>query len=190
MSRIVWLGDKAVGEGQPVYIIAEIGLNHNGSAELAQKLIDAAQVSGCDAVKFQKRNPELCVPPDQRQIRRETPWGTMTYLEYRYRVEFGVEQYQQIDQYCRTKSFAWFASCWDEDSVDFLEQFNPICYKVPSACITDLSLLRHLNRTGRPVMLPPECRRCRRFGKPFGRLMVIASCLRTQPAHTRVRKTN
>ena len=137
----------------PVFIIAEIGINHNGDLETAKKLIDAACLADCDAVKFQKRTPERCVPPHQRKRTKETPWGTMTYLEYRRRVEFGHEAYQEIHRYCREKGMLWFASCWDEPSVDFLEEFDPPCHKIASACLNNDDLLRYINRTGRPVIL-------------------------------------
>ncbi len=153
MARRVRIRDRFVGEGEPVYIVAEIGINHNGDVEMAKRLIDAAKLSGCDAVKFQKRTPELCVPPEQRNIPRETPWGLITYLEYRYKVEFGYEQYAEIDRYCKQQGIAWFASCWDILSVDFIEQFDPPCYKVASASLTDDELLRHLNDTGKPILL-------------------------------------
>lgn len=153
MSRKVKIGDKLVGDGEPCFVIAEIGLNHNGDIKLAKKLIDAAALAGCDAVKFQKRTPELCVPPAQRNVQRETPWGVMTYLEYRYRVEFGEEEYAEIDRYCKEKGVAWFASCWDEPSVDFIEKFSPACYKVASASLTDVKLLTHTAATGRPIMI-------------------------------------
>lgn len=153
MARTIRIGDRLVGEGQPVYIVAEIGINHNGDVEIAKRLIDAAKLAGCDAVKFQKRTPELCVPPEQRNIPRETPWGLITYLEYRYKVEFGYEQYAEIDRYCKQQGIAWFASCWDIPSVDFIEQFNPPCYKVASASLTDDALLKRINDTGKPVLL-------------------------------------
>jgi N-acetylneuraminate synthase len=153
MARVVKIGDRWVGDGNPTYIVAEIGINHNGSVEIAKKMIEAALHAGVDAVKFQKRTPELCVPPDQRGVMRETPWGYITYLDYRYKVEFSEEQYREIDLYCREKKLTWFASVWDEPSVDFMEQFNPVCYKVPSASLTDHSLLRKLRSTGRPVIL-------------------------------------
>ncbi len=153
MARRVRIRDRFVGEGEPVYIVAEIGINHNGDVEMAKRLIDAAKLAGCDAVKFQKRTPELCVPPEQRNIPRETPWGLITYLEYRYKVEFGYEQYAEIDRYCKQQGIAWFASCWDILSVDFIEQFDPPCYKVASASLTDDKLLRHLNDTGKPILL-------------------------------------
>jgi N-acetylneuraminate synthase len=153
MTREIKIGDRLVGEGHPAYIIAEIGINHNGSLEMAKELIQAAHHAGVDAVKFQKRTPELCVPPEQRNQMRETPWGYITYLDYRYKVEFGEEEYAEIDRYCRELGITWFASVWDEPSVDFLEPFQPVCYKVPSASLTDTALLKHLRKTGRPVIL-------------------------------------
>lgn len=135
------------------YIIAEIGINHNGSLEIAKKLIDAAALAGCDAVKFQKRTPELCVPPEQRSVMRETPWGLMSYMEYRERVEFGFEEYVEIDRYCGEKRIDWFVSAWDIPSVDFMEQYDPVCYKIASACITDHALLHRMAETGRSVIL-------------------------------------
>lgn len=153
MGEIVNIGGRAVGKGEPCYIIGEIGINHNGDLDIAKKLIDAAAIAGCDAVKFQKRTPELCVPEEQRNVMRETPWGLMTYMDYRYRVEFGKEEYAEIDRYCREKNIHWFASCWDEPSVDFIEQFDPVCYKVASASLTDDALLCHKRDTGRPLIL-------------------------------------
>ena len=153
MSQPIRIGDRLVGDGQPTYIVAEVGINHNGDIELAKKMVDAAAHAGVDAVKFQKRTPELCVPPDQRNHMRETPWGYITYLDYRYKVEFGQEEYAQINQYCKQKGVPWFASVWDEPSVDFIEAFDPICYKVPSASLTDHVLLSHLRATGRPIIL-------------------------------------
>jgi N-acetylneuraminate synthase len=153
MGKIVEIGGRRIGRGEPVYVIGEIGINHNGDLGVAKKLIDVAVFAGCDAVKFQKRTPELCVPPEQRDVMRETPWGTMTYLDYRYRVEFDVDDYRAIDAHCRERDIQWFASPWDEPSVDFLEQFNPVCYKIASASITDDSLLKHVSATERPVIL-------------------------------------
>ncbi len=153
MSEHFNIGETAVGTGQPTYVVAEIGINHNGDLEIVKGLIDAAHRAGVDAVKFQKRTPELCVPPDQQKRKRETPWGYITYLEYRYKVEFEAGEYQEIDQYCRHKGIAWFASVWDETSVDFLEAFDPVVYKIPSASLTDHDLLRHVRKTGRPVIL-------------------------------------
>ena len=152
-NKTVQIGNRVVGDNQPCYVIAEIGINHNGDLGVAKKLIDVAVLSGCDAVKFQKRTPELCVPPEQRNLTRETPWGIMTYLEYRYRVEFGEKEYAVINDYCLDKGIQWFVSPWDAPSVDFMEQFQPVCYKVASASITDNELLTRLRDTGRPVIL-------------------------------------
>ena len=149
----ITVGSKTIGPGHPVYVIAEIGLNHNGDIDIARKLIDVAKLAGCDAVKFQKRTPELCVPDEQKDLKRETPWGVMTYLEYRHRVEFGFDQYAQIDAHCKSRGIDWFVSCWDEASVDFIEQFNPVCYKIASASVTDASLLTKLKETARPLIL-------------------------------------
>lgn len=153
MPKEITLGNCPVGESHPVYIVAEIGINHNGSLETAKRLIDAAVLAGCNAVKFQKRTPELCVPPEQRDKMRQTPWGYISYMEYRYKVEFGYEEYRTIAEYCREREIAWLSSCWDEPSVDFMEQFNPIAYKIPSAAVTDTNLIRYLRKTGRPLIL-------------------------------------
>ncbi|HEV2386516.1 MAG TPA: N-acetylneuraminate synthase family protein [Candidatus Acidoferrales bacterium] len=153
MTHTIEIAGRPVGPGQPAYIIAEIGINHNGDVALAQKLIDAAVLADCDAVKFQKRDPDTCVPPCQRQLIRETPWGNMTYLEYRHRMEFGRAEYAAIAEYCRKKSIAWFASSWDLPSVEFLAEFDVPCYKIPSACLTDDALLARTRSLGRPVML-------------------------------------
>jgi len=153
MAREVKIGDCFVGEGHPTYVVSEIGINHNGDLEIAKALIKAAKEAGVDAVKFQKRTPELCVPPEQRGQMRETPWGYISYLDYRYKVEFDGDDYKEIDRYCKELGITWFASVWDEPSVDFLEQFNPVCYKIPSASLTDHSLLKHLKKTNRPLIL-------------------------------------
>jgi N-acetylneuraminate synthase len=153
MSKEITIGNRKIGDGHPTYLVAEIGINHNGSVDIAKALIDVAEKNGVDAVKFQKRTPELCVPPDQRNHMRETPWGYITYLEYRYKLEFGLNEYQEIDRYCKQKNIPWFASVWDEPSVDFLQQFDPICYKIPSASLTDKKLLLHARETGLPIIL-------------------------------------
>lgn len=152
-SAKIQIRDRFIGDGEPVYIIGEIGINHNGSLELAKKLIDGAALAGCDAVKFQKRTPELCVPKDQWDIERDTPWGRITYIDYRHKVEFGFNEYEQIDDYCRRKGIDWFASPWDEEAVSFLEAFRPIMYKLASASLTDTSLLNKIKSTHRPLML-------------------------------------
>lgn len=153
MGKEVRIANRSIGEGHPTFVIAEIGINHNGELETARKLIDAAGLAGCDAVKFQKRTPELCVPAQQRNVVRETPWGPMTYMEYRHRVEFGKEEYSEIARYCREKDIIWFASCWDKPSVDFMKHFDFPCYKIASASLTDDDLLRHINRAGKPMIL-------------------------------------
>jgi N-acetylneuraminate synthase len=145
--------NRFIGAGHPTYIIAEIGINHNGSLDLAKQLIAEAVRAGCDAVKFQKRTPELCVPKDQWEKERDTPWGRMTYIDYKRRTEFGIEEYTAIDDYCRALGVDWFASCWDEPSVDFMEQFKPVLYKMASASLTDRPLLDRVRATGRPLML-------------------------------------
>ena len=142
-----------VGKDHPAYIVAEIGINHNGDLNIAKRMIQAAQYAHVNAVKFQKRTPKICVPPEEQTRMRETPWGYMTYLEYRERVEFGEEEYKEIDQLCKEIGMEWFASVWDEEAIDFLEPFQPIAYKVPSASLTDHSLLEKLLSTGRPIIL-------------------------------------
>ncbi len=153
MDREIQVGDRLVGDGHPVYVVAEIGINHNGDLEHAKRLIDAAMLAGVDAVKFQKRTPELCVPPEQRDKMRETPWGYITYMDYRYKVEFGEAEYEAIDQYCGERNLQWFVSVWDEPSVDFMEPFDPVCYKIPSASLTDHDLLRRVRATGKPILI-------------------------------------
>ena len=151
--RLRRIGDRLVGPGQPVYVIREIGINHNGDLRTALALIEAAKAAGMDAVKFQKRTPEVCTPRDQWDVERDTPWGRMTYLEYRHRVEFGADEYRQIDDHCRAIGIDWFASPWDVESVDFLGRYAPSAYKVASACLTDDVLLRAMRATGRTVIL-------------------------------------
>lgn len=135
------------------YIIAEIGLNHNGDLNIAKKLIDISAASGCDAVKFQKRNPDVCVPEHQKSVMRDTPWGRMTYLEYKYKVEFNKEEYDEIDRYCKDKGIAWSASPWDLDSLEFLNQYDIPFIKLPSAMITNEELLKATCKTGKRVII-------------------------------------
>jgi N-acetylneuraminate synthase len=142
-----------VGEGEPVFIIAEIGINHNGSLDLAKQLIDGAVAAGCDAVKFQKRTPELCVPREQWNVERDTPWGRLKYIDYKRRIEFQEHEYEEIDRHCRRQGILWFASCWDEPSVEFMRRFDPPCYKVASASLTDLPLLEAMRDEGRPLIV-------------------------------------
>jgi N-acetylneuraminate synthase len=147
------IGDSVVGAGHPVFVTGEIGINHNGELANAFALIDQAAAAGCNAVKFQKRTPEVCTPRDQWDIERDTPWGRMTYIDYRHRVEFDEDDYRAIDAYASQRGIAWFASPWDVESVDFLEKFDVPAHKVASASLTDDELLRRLRETGRTVIL-------------------------------------
>lgn len=149
----VTIGSHEIGEGLPAYVIGEIGLNHNGSVDLAKKLIDVAANAGAQAVKFQKRTPDISTPEHMKNTLRETPWGEMTYLEYRYRVEFDREQYVEIGDYATLRGLDWFASPWDVPAVEFLEDLNVVAHKVASASVTDLDLLAALAATGKPIIL-------------------------------------
>jgi len=153
MAREIKIGNRLVGDGHPTYIVAEMGINHNGSLETVKDMILSAHETGADAVKFQKRTPELCVPEEQRNLMRETPWGYVSYLEYRERIEFNEDDYHFINDFCKNLGIDWFASVWDEPSVDFMEKFDPVCYKVPSAALTDINLLKKIRSTGRPIIL-------------------------------------
>tara|TARA_B110001454_G_scaffold212836_1_gene230136 strand:- start:1263 stop:2120 length:858 start_codon:yes stop_codon:yes gene_type:complete len=133
-------------------IIAEIGINHNGDLNVAKKLIDIAVFTGCDVVKFQKRNPDVCVPEHQKGVMRDTPWGRMTYLDYKYKVEFGENEYDEIDEYCMDK-IIWSASPWDMDSVEFLEQYDLPFVKIPSALLTDYELIRECSKRFNKLVL-------------------------------------
>jgi len=149
----VAVGNRVVGDGNPCFIIAEIGINHNGDVGLAKELIRMAHEAGCDAVKFQKRTIELCYTPEELSAPRESPWGK-TNGDQKRGLEFGLKEYEEIDRYCRDLGIMWFASPWDEPSVDFLEQFDPPCYKVPSARVRgEDSFLRYLRSQGRPIIL-------------------------------------
>jgi N-acetylneuraminate synthase len=149
----VAIGGVEIGANEPVYVIAEIGLNHNGDVEIAKRLIDVAADSGAQAVKFQKRTPAISTPEHMKNTPRETPWGTMTYLEYRYRVEFDREQYIEIGDYATMRGLSWFASPWDEMAVEFLEDLDVVAHKVASASVTDLAMLEALRLTGKPIIL-------------------------------------
>lgn len=141
-----------IGPGEPIFIIAEIGINHNGDIAIAKKLIDAAVEAGVNAVKFQKRTIEVVYTPESLAQERESPFGK-TNGDLKRGLEFGQKQYEEIDRYCQSKGIMWFASCWDEGSVDFIDQFNPPYYKIASACLTDDGLLRHTRARGKPIIL-------------------------------------
>jgi N-acetylneuraminate synthase len=153
VNRKIKVGNRFIGDGEPVYVIAEIGINHNGSVDIAKKMIDGAVFAGCDAVKFQKRTPELCVPRDQWEIERDTPWGRMSYIQYRHKMEFSRQQYEELVDYCIQKKIDWLASCWDDNSVNFIEQFNPVVYKIASASITDKDLMEKHRSLNKPVIM-------------------------------------
>jgi N-acetylneuraminate synthase len=146
------IGNKVVGDGAPCFIVGEIGINHNGDLGIAQRLIDVATIAGADAVKFQKRTVDVVYSAEELAKPRENPFGP-TNGDLKRGLEFGMDQYHNIDRYCRDKSFTWFASCWDEASVDFMEKFSPCAYKIASASLTDDALLRHHRATGRPIIL-------------------------------------
>jgi len=146
------IGETFVGDSQPCYIIAEIGINHNGDLEMAKKMIDLADAVGCNAVKFQKRTVDVVYTAEELAKPRENPFGT-TNGDLKRGLEFGLEQYQAIDAYCKDLGIAWFASCWDEQSVDFIDQFRPPCFKIASASLTDDALLKYHRAKGRPIIL-------------------------------------
>jgi N-acetylneuraminate synthase len=145
------IAEREIGPDHPTFVVAEIGINHNGSLQTAKQLIDAAVAAGCDAVKFQKRSVEVVYTPDELARPRESPFGA-TNGDLKRGLEFGVDQYVEIDRYCAGKNIMWFTSCWDEASVDLIEQFKPACYKIASASLTDDNLLRHHRKTGRPLI--------------------------------------
>ena len=150
---MVRIASLEISKTSPVFLIAEIGINHNGSIELAKKLIDVAKLAGFSAVKFQKRTPDLCVPAHERDKVRTTPWGEMTYIEYKHRIEFDEVEFNEINQFCADRDIIWFASPWDVPSVDFLEKYDVPCLKIASACVTDHTLLKRVKETGRPVIM-------------------------------------
>src|SRR3954453_11168239 len=148
----VEVGNRLIGDDQPCFIIAEIGINHNGDIDLAKQLISVAVAAGCDAVKFQKRTVEVVYSAEELAKPRESPFGT-TNGDLKRGLELDYYDYQEIDAFCRTSKIQWFASCWDEASVDFIDRFKPPCYKIASASLTDDNLLRHTRATGRPIIL-------------------------------------
>jgi len=150
--RPVKIGNRLVGPDSSTFIIAEIGINHNGDVEVAKKLISAAVGAGCDAVKFQKRTIDVVYSPEELAAPRENPFGP-TNGDLKRGLEFGLKEYTEINRFCQSLGVPWFASCWDEGSVDFIEQFQPRCYKIASASLTDDALLRHHRAKGRPIIL-------------------------------------
>jgi len=135
------------------FFIAEIGINHNGNINDALKLIQQAKLAGCDAVKFQKRTPEIAPPNSSWDVVRDTPWGKMKYIDYKKKIEFGKKEYDLINKFCKKIDILWTASCWDAPSVKFIEKYKVKFHKVPSACITDISLLKELKKTKKPIII-------------------------------------
>jgi N-acetylneuraminate synthase len=135
------------------YLIGEIGINHNGVLEITKKLIDAVYACSWDCAKFQKRNPDVCVPEHQKNVLRETPWGKIKYIDYKHKVEFQKSEYDYIDQYCKLKPVDWSASVWDLDSLEFLMQYELPFIKIPSAMATNDLLVTETAKTGRPIIM-------------------------------------
>jgi N-acetylneuraminate synthase len=148
----VKVGNRLIGDDQPCFVVAEIGINHSGDIDLAKRLISVAIAAGCDAVKFQKRTVEVVYNAEELAKPRENPFGP-TNGDLKYGLEFGLEEYEEINAFCKSVKMMWFASPWDEGSVDFLEQFVTPVYKIASASLTDDNLLRHTRKTGKPVIL-------------------------------------
>ncbi len=151
-SKRVQIGNRLAGDSQPCYVVAEIGINHNGDIDLAKRLISVAVAAGCDAVKFQKRTVEIVYSPEELARPRQSPFGA-TNGDLKRGLEFDFYEYQEIDAYCRASKIAWFASCWDTKSVDFIQRFNVPCFKIASPCLTDDALLTHTRATGKPIIL-------------------------------------
>lgn len=152
MTKTIKIANRLIGDGQPCFITAEVGINHNGSLKIAKKLIDLAVQTKCDAVKFQKRTVDVVYTPEELAKERESVFGK-TNGDLKRGLEFGYDEYKEIDRYCKEKGIKWYASCWDKGSVDFIEQFNPPCYKIASASLTDDELLRYTKSKGKPIIL-------------------------------------
>jgi N-acetylneuraminate synthase len=183
--RKIKIGSRYVGDGEPVLIIAEIGINHNGSVRIAKELIDVAAEAGCDAVKFQKRTIDLVYTKEELDKPRESPWGT-TNREQKQGLEFNYSEYKQIDEYCKKKKIMWFASCWDTQSVDFIDRFNPPCYKIPSALLTHDDLLLHIKSKKKPMILSTGMSTLSQIKKAVSILgqeqLVLLHCTSTYPS--------
>jgi len=181
----VKIGNKIIGDGKPTFIIAEIGINHNGSIKIAKELIDVASNAGCDAVKFQKRTVEIVYSKKELDKPRDSPWGT-TNREQKYGLELSYIDYVEINKYCKRKKIMWFASCWDKKSVDFIDQFNPVCYKIASATLTNDSLLKYTKDKGKPIILSTgmsTSEQIKRAVKILGEdNLVILHCTSTYPS--------
>jgi len=185
MVKRVKIGKRWVGDGEPCFAIAEIGINHNGDVGIAKKLISAAMLAGCDAVKFQKRTVDVVYAPEELARLRETPFGK-TNGDLKRGLEFSQKDYRIIDKYCRMSDIIWFASCWDKASVDFIEQFKPACYKIASPCLTDDGLLRHHRKCKRPIILSTGMSTIKEIDHAVGVLgkkdLILMHCNSTYPA--------
>jgi N-acetylneuraminate synthase len=181
----VRIGDRLVGPGEPTFVVAEIGINHNGDVRIAKQLIDVAVDAGANAVKFQKRTIEVVYSPEELTRPRESPFGT-TNGDLKRALEFGYDEYRAIDDYCRKRGIVWFASCWDEGSVDFIDQFGPPCYKIASACLTDDNLLLHTRSKGKPIVLSTgmsTIEQIRHAVEVLGReALILLHCTSTYPS--------
>ena len=186
MAKTITIGAKKVGDGQPCFIIAEIGINHNGSVDLAKKMIDIAVTTGCDAVKFQKRTVDIVYTPEELAKERKSVFGN-TNGDLKRGLEFGIKEYKEIDKYCKKKGILWFASCWDEKSVDFIDKFNPPCYKIASACLTDDNLLKYTKYKGKPILLSTGMSTMKQIRHAVSILgqenLVIMHCTSTYPSN-------
>ena len=187
MSKIVKIADKIIGDGYPCFIIAEIGINHNGSVSLAKKMIDIAVTTGCDAVKFQKRTVDVVYTKEELGKERKSVFGN-TNGDLKRGLEFGEDEYREIDEYCKRKGIIWFASCWDEGSVDFMEKFDVPCYKIASASLTDDNLLKYTKSKGKPLLLSTGMSTLEEIRHAVSILgednLVIFHCTSTYPSNT------
>jgi N-acetylneuraminate synthase len=147
----VKVGNKLLGEGQPCYVIAEVGINHNGDIDLAKRLISVAVAAGCDAVKFQKRTVDIVYTAAELATLRPNPFGD-TNGDLKRGLEFGEEEYDEIAAFCKSVKIPWLVSPWDEPSVDFMEKYDTPVYKIASASLTDDNLLKYVRKTGKPIL--------------------------------------
>jgi len=185
MKNSIEIGGRWVGDGAPCFLIAEIGINHNGDVEIAKQLIDKAVLFGFDAVKFQKRTIDVVYTKEELAVPRESPFGT-TNGDLKRALEFGQDEYAEIDSYCREVGIFWFASPWDSQALDFLEHFGPVCYKVASATLTDDALLRRIKDTGRPILISTGMSSSEQIDHAVdvlaGSELVILHCTSTYPS--------
>lgn len=184
---VISIGGRLIGDGQPCYVLAEIGINHNGDIDTAARLIDVASAAGCDAVKFQKRTIDVVYSKEELDKPRESPFGT-TNRDLKAHLEFDEADYRFVHHTCEDACIRWLASCWDQGSVDFIEQFNPPAYKIASASLTDTGLLDYTCRTGKPIILSTGMSRLDQIDKAYdtiakhGNPLVILHCVATYPA--------